>query len=461
MLPILLVILVSLLTLAAVGMLFLKYMRRVIIERDLHFAGEDKSSVPLSYRMMAKVVPVLRIAHSKAVAWWYGHPSKKLKLVGVTGTNGKTTIATVLYDLFRQMGHRCGLISTVSICIDDETLPAVITTPGAVELNRLINQMVKAGCEYVFMECSSHGLVHNRVSGLHFTGGIFTNVTRDHLDYHRTFANYRNAKKSFFDMLPPQAFAIVNDDDCNSNIIVSDCKATVKTYSIKHQADFSAHVLGCDKEGMRLEIDGHEVDVHFIGRYNASNLLAVYAAAVMLGKKPDDILKVMPMMRSVSGRLEPVHMPQGFTALVDYAHTPDALQIVLTAIHDVLDDEIRVITVCGASGNRDKGKRPMMAQEVVRQSDQVILTSDNPRFENPQEIINDMLAGLDETQKEKVVCIVDRREAIRRACEMARRGDVVLLAGKGHEDYQDVNGVRLHFSDKETLKEICDMIKSQ
>ncbi|MBO4606820.1 MAG: UDP-N-acetylmuramoyl-L-alanyl-D-glutamate--2,6-diaminopimelate ligase [Prevotella sp.] len=461
MLPILLVILVSLLALAAVGTLFLKYMRRVIIERDLHFAGEDKSSVPFSYRMMAKVVPVLRIAHSKVVAWWYGHPSKKLKLVGVTGTNGKTTTATVLYDLFRQMGHRCGLISTVSICIDGETLPAVITTPGAAELNRLMDRMVKAGCEYVFMECSSHGLVHNRVSGLHFTGGIFTNLTRDHLDDHRTFANYRNAKKSYFDMLPPQAFAIVNDDDCNSNIIVSDCKATVKTYSIQHQADFTGHVLGCNKEGMRLEIDGHEVDVHFIGRFNASNLLGVYATAVMLGKRPDDILTVMPLMRSVTGRLEPVDMPQGFTALVDYAHTPDALHNVLSAIHDVLGHQGKIVTVCGAGGNRDKGKRPLIAQEAVRQSDQVVLTSDNPRFEDPQEIINDMLAGLDEMQKEKVVCIVDRREAIRRACEMAGRGDVVLLAGKGHEDYQDVNGVRHHFSDKETLKEICDMIKSQ
>ena len=272
---------------------------------------------------------------------------------------------------------------------------------------------------------------------------------------------YRNAKKSYFDMLPPQAFAIVNDDDDNSHIVVGDCKATVKTYSIQHRADFTGHVLGCNKEGMRLEIDGHEVDVHFIGRYNASNLLAVYAAAVMLGKKPDDILTTMPLMRSVTGRLEPVYMPQGFTALVDYAHTPDALHNVLSAIHDVLGHQGKIITVCGAGGNRDKGKRPLIAQEAVRQSDQVVLTSDNPRFEDPQEIINDMLAGLDEMQKEKVVCIVDRREAIHRACEMARRGDVVLLAGKGHEDYQDVNGVRHHFSDKETLKEICDMIKSQ
>ena len=461
MLSFLLITLVSLLALAAAGMLFLKYMRRVIVERDLHFAGEDTSSIPMSQRIMVKMVPVLRIAHSKAIAWWYGHPSKRLKLVGVTGTNGKTTTATVLYDLFRKMGHRCGLISTVSVCIDDETLPAVITTPGAVQLNHLIDQMVKAGCEYVFMECSSQGLVHKRVNGLHFTGGIFTNLTRDHLDYHRTFANYRNAKKSFFDMLPPQAFALVNDDDDNSRIVVSDCKATVKTYSIQHQADFTAHVLGCDKEGMRLEIDGREVDVHFIGRFNASNLLAVYAVAVLLGKEPDDILAVMPLMRSVTGRLDPVHSSLGFTALVDYAHTPDALQNVLTAIHDVMGNKGRVITVCGAGGNRDKGKRPLMAQEVVKQSDHVILTSDNPRFENPQEIINDMLAGLDETQKERVVCIIDRREAIRKACEIARRGDVVLVAGKGHENYQEVNGMLHHFSDKETLWEICSMIKSQ
>ena len=284
MLNILLIVLLAILTLVATGMLFLQYMRRVNIERDLHFAGEDIHSVPLSMRIMAKVVPVLRTAHSKVVAWWYGHPSEKLKLVGVTGTNGKTTTATVLYELFRKMGHRCGLISTVCICINDEKQPAVITTPGAVELNRLIDRMVKEGCEYVFMECSSHGLVHKRVRGLHFAGGIFTNLTRDHLDYHRTFANYRNAKKAFFDMLPPQAFALVNSDDDNSLSIVSDCKATLKTYSIQHQADFTAHVLRCDKEGMRLEIVGREVDVHFIGRFNASNLLAVYAAAVLLGK---------------------------------------------------------------------------------------------------------------------------------------------------------------------------------
>ncbi len=461
MLNILLFVLLAMLALVATGMLFLQYMRRVNIERDLHFAGEDIHSVPLSLRIMAKVVPVLRTAHSKVVAWWYGHPSEKLKLVGVTGTNGKTTTATVLYELFRKMGHRCGLISTVCICINDEKQPAVITTPGAVELNRLIDRMVKEGCEYVFMECSSHGLVHKRVRGLHFAGGIFTNLTRDHLDYHRTFANYRNAKKSFFDMLPPQAFALVNSDDDNSFSIVSDCKATVKTYSIQHPADFTAHVLRCDKEGMRLEIVGREVDVHFIGRFNASNLLAVYVAAVLLGKKPDDILAAMPLMRNVPGRLQPVHTPQGWTALVDYAHTPDALQKVLTAIHEVMGDKGRLITLCGASGNRDKGKRPLMAQEAVRQSDYVILTSDNPRFEDPQEIINDMLAGLDETQKKKVVSIIDRREAVRKACEMAQRGDVVLLAGKGHEDYQNINGVHLHFSDKETLMEICGMIKSQ
>ena len=392
---------------------------------------------------------------------FYGDPTSKLKLVGVTGTNGKTTIATLLYNMFRKFGHKCGLLSTVCNYIEEEAVPATHTTPDPIELNELLGRMADAGCEYVFMECSSHGMVHKRVRGLHFAGGIFTNLTRDHLDYHRTFANYRNAKKSFFDMLPPQAFALVNSDDDNSLSIVSDCKATVKTYSIQHPADFTAHVLRCDNEGMRLEIVGREVDVHFIGRFNASNLLAVYAAAVLLGKKPDDILAAMPLMRNVPGRLQPVHTPQGWTALVDYAHTPDALQKVLTAIHEVMGDKGRLITLCGASGNRDKGKRPLMAQEAVRQSDYVILTSDNPRFEDPQEIINDMLAGLDETQKEKVVSIIDRREAVRKACEMAQRGDVVLLACKGHEDYQDINGVHLHFSDKETLMEICGMIKSQ
>ncbi len=406
-------------------------------------------------------VPDSEAAIGPVATTFYGNPTSHLRLVGVTGTNGKTTIATLLYKMFRAFGHKAGLLSTVCNYINDQAIPTDHTTPDPITLNRLLGRMADEGCRYAFMEVSSHSVVQHRVAGLTFKGGIFTNLTRDHLDYHRTFANYRNAKKSFFDMLPPQAFALVNSDDDNSLSIVSDCKATVKTYSIQYPADFTAHVLRCDKEGMRLEIVGREVDVHFIGRFNASNLLAVYAAAVLLGKKPDDILAAMPLMRNVPGRLQPVHTPQGWTALVDYAHTPDALQKVLTAIHEVMGDKGRLITLCGASGNRDKGKRPLMAQEAVRQSDYVILTSDNPRFEDPQEIINDMLAGLDETQIKKVVSIIDRREAVRKACEMAQRGDVVLLAGKGHEDYQEINGVHLHFSDKETLMAICGMIKSQ
>ena len=450
----------AVLLLVILSMLFLHYMRRIIVERDLNYDGEDKKDIPLSQRFMARVIPVLRIGHSKVTAWWYGHPSDKIKLVGVTGTNGKTTIATVLYELFRKMGHRCGLISTVSVYIDDKEMPAVITTPGAVELNRLMSKMVKAGCEYVFMECSSHGLVHKRINGLHFSGAIFTNLTRDHLDYHRTFENYRNAKKSFFDMLPLHAFALINADDENSSIMVRDCKATVKTYSIDQKADFMVAVVSQDINGMQLKINGREVKTRLLGRFNAINLLAVYGAAVMLGKKPDEILAVMPEMKSVRGRLDPVRLPNDIFAFVDYAHSPDALRNVLTAIHEVIDSGARVVTVCGAGGNRDKGKRPMMALEAVKQSDHVILTSDNPRFENPQDIINDMLTGLDSLQKEHVTCVVNRREAIRQACLMARKGDVVLVAGKGHEEYQEIKGERQHFSDHEVLCELITPIAS-
>ena len=454
MLNILLIVLLAMLALVATGMLFLQYMRRVNIERDLHFAGEDIHSVPLSMRIMAKVVPVLRTAHSKVVAWWYGHPSEKLKLVGVTGTNGKTTTATVLYELFRKMGHRCGLISTVCICINDEKQPAVITTPGAVQLNRLIDRMAKEGCEYVFMECSSHGLVHKRVSALHFAGGIFTNLTRDHLDYHHTFDNYRNAKKSFFDLLPAEAFAIVNADDASSGVMTQDCKATVKTYSICRNADFMAEVIRCDADGMLLRIDGQVAQVRLVGKYNASNLLAVYAAAVMLGKTPGDVLDALPKIESVRGRLTPIRSPKGYTAFVDYAHTPDALENVLATLREVTGGG-RIITVCGAGGNRDKGKRPLMAQVAARMSDYVILTSDNPRFERPMDIIHDMMAGVDATRLGCVACVEDRREAIGRACEMAGKGDVVLIAGKGHETDQEINGVKHHFSDIEALQELA------
>ena len=393
-------------------------------------------------------------AVGKVATIFYGNPSEKLKLVGVTGTNGKTTIATLLYNMFRKLGYKCGLLSTVCNYIEGEAIPADHTTPDPIELNALLSKMVEAGCQYAFMECSSHAIHQKRIGGLKFAGGIFTNLTRDHMDYHKTVENYRNAKKAFFDGLPKSAFAITNADDKNGKVMVQNCKAQIKTYSTRSMADFRAHILECHFEGMYLEIDGHEVGVQFIGKFNVSNLLAVYGAAVMLGQKPEDILIALSTLKSVSGRLEPIQSPEGYTAIVDYAHTPDALENVLKAIHEVLNGKGKVITVCGAGGNRDKGKRPLMAQEAVKQSDKVIITSDNPRFEEPQDIINDMLAGLDKQQMKKVVSIVDRREAIRTACMMAEKGDVILIAGKGHEDYQEIKGVKHHFDDKEVVKEI-------
>ena len=394
-------------------------------------------------------------AVGKVATLFYGDPSRKLKLVGVTGTNGKTTIATLLYNMFRKFGHKCGLLSTVCNYIEDEAIPADHTTPDPIELNYLLSRMVEAGCEYAFMECSSHAIAQKRIGGLQFAGGLFTNLTRDHLDYHKTFENYRNAKKAFFDGLPKTAFAITNADDKNGMIMIQNTKATVKTYSTRSMADFKARILECHFGGMYLEVDGREVGVQFIGKFNVSNLLAVYGAAIMLGKKPEDVLVVMSTLHSVSGRLEPIQSPEGYTAIVDYAHTPDALENVLNAIHEVLDGKGgEVITICGAGGNRDKGKRPLMAQEAVKQSDKVIITSDNPRFEEPQDIINDMLAGLNAQQMKKVISIVDRKEAIRTACMLAKKGDVILVAGKGHEDYQEIKGVKHHFDDKEVIRDI-------
>ena len=386
---------------------------------------------------------------------FYGEPSHKLKLVGVTGTNGKTTIATLLYNMFRKFGHRCGLLSTVCNYIEDEAIPADHTTPDPIALNQLLHRMVEAGCEYAFMECSSHAIAQKRIGGLQFAGGLFTNLTRDHLDYHKTFENYRDAKKAFFDGLPKDAFAITNADDKNGLFMVQNCQAKVKTYSTRSMADFRARIVECHFEGMYLEVDGREVGVQFIGKFNVSNLLAVYGAAVMLGKQPEDILVVLSTLKSVAGRLEPIRSEDGITAIVDYAHTPDALENVLNAIHEVLDGKGgQVITVCGAGGNRDKGKRPLMAQEAVKQSDRVIITSDNPRFEEPQAIIDDMLAGLDAKQMKKVLSIVDRKEAIKTATMLAQKGDVILIAGKGHEDYQEVKGVKHHFDDREVVREI-------
>lgn len=384
---------------------------------------------------------------------FYGDPTSKLKLVGVTGTNGKTTIATVLYNMFRSMGHKVGLLSTVCNYIDGEAIPTEHTTPDPVTLNALLARMVEAGCEYAFMEVSSHSVVQNRIGGLRFVGGMFTNITRDHLDYHKTFDNYIKAKKQFFDNLPADAFAITNIDDRNGMVMLQNTKAKIKTYSVQSPADFKAKIIECHFEGMYLEINGCEVGVQFIGKFNVSNLLAVYGAAVMLGKDPQEVLVAMSAMKPVNGRFEALRSPSGYTAIVDYAHTPDALENVLNAIHGVMEGKSgKIITVCGCGGNRDKGKRPLMAQEAVRQSDKVILTSDNPRNEEPEDILKDMQAGLTPEQLSNVLTIVDRRQAIKTACMLAQNGDVILIAGKGHEDYQIVKGVKHHFDDKEEVR---------
>lgn len=382
-----------------------------------------------------------------------GNPSQRMKLVGVTGTNGKTTIATVLYNMFRRMGYKCGLCSTVCNYIDGRPIPTECTTPDAVTLNNLLGQMADEGCEYAFMEVSSHSVAQHRIGGLTFAGGIFTNLTRDHLDYHKTFENYRDAKKAFFDALPREAFAVTNADDRNGMVMVQNTRAQVKTYSARGAADFRGRILEESFEGMNLEMDGREVFVQFVGRFNVSNLLAVYATAVLLGVEPDEALVQLSAMKPVNGRFESIRSPKGVTAIVDYAHTPDALVNVLQTINDVLQHRGECWTVCGAGGNRDRGKRPIMAKVAVENSDRVIITSDNPRFEDPQAIIDDMLAGLSEEQRQSVLSIVDRREAIRTACMLAKPGDVILVAGKGHEDYQIVQGVKHHFDDHEVIRE--------
>ena len=391
-------------------------------------------------------------ASGKVATAFYGYPSEKLQLVGVTGTNGKTTIATLLYNMFRKMGYKCGLLSTVCNYIDGEAVPADHTTPDPIELNYLLSRMVEAGCEYAFMECSSHAIHQKRIGGLKFRGGIFTNLTRDHLDYHKTLENYRDAKKAFFDMLDKDAFAVTNADDKNGMFMVQNCKAKVLTYSTRSMADYKARILECHFEGMYLDIDGKEVGVQFIGKFNVSNLLAVYSAAVELGKTPDEVLLVLSTLKSVSGRLEPVRSGNGVTAVVDYAHTPDAIVNVIQALRDVMNGKGQLITVCGCGGNRDKGKRPIMAREAVKASDKVILTSDNPRKEDPEAILDDMEAGLTPAEKKAVLRITDRRQAIRTAVAIAQPGDVILIAGKGHEDYQIIGDVKHHFDDREEVR---------
>ncbi|MDY4550283.1 MAG: UDP-N-acetylmuramoyl-L-alanyl-D-glutamate--2,6-diaminopimelate ligase [Parabacteroides sp.] len=393
-------------------------------------------------------------ALGQLLSQWYGHPSRRMVLVGVTGTNGKTTIATLLYLIFRKLGYKAGLLSTVCNYVDGEAIPTDHTTPDPITLHALIARMAEAGCTHVFMEVSSHAVDQQRISGLDFDGGIFTNLTRDHLDYHKTVENYLKAKKKFFDDLPAKAFALTNLDDKSGAVMLQNTRARKLTYSLRTLADFKGKILESAFEGTQLLINNQEVFVNFTGRFNAYNLLAVYGATVALGIEPEEALIALSAMHPVAGRFQTFHSVYGYTAIVDYAHTPDALVNVLNTIHEVLAGKGRIITVVGCGGNRDKGKRPIMAKESARLSDQLILTSDNPRLEDPEAIIQDMVAGLSPADEEKTLCITDRLQAIKTAIKLAQKGDVILIAGKGHEDYQDVQGVKHHFDDREIVRNI-------
>ncbi|MCH5232117.1 MAG: UDP-N-acetylmuramoyl-L-alanyl-D-glutamate--2,6-diaminopimelate ligase [Muribaculaceae bacterium] len=384
---------------------------------------------------------------------WYGHPSSHLTLVGVTGTNGKTTTATLLYEMAKLEGYKAGLLSTVCNYIGEKAVPSTHTTPDPLTLNRLLGEMVSEGCDYAFMEVSSHSTDQKRVAGLVFSGGIFTNLTRDHLDYHGTVDNYMRAKKRFFDMLGPDAFALINIDDKSGRFMVQNTKAKVYTYSLRTDADFRGKVIETRLDGTLLELNGHEVDVMFTGKFNAYNLTGVYGASILCGFNPSDVLVNMSRLVPVAGRFQPFVSPDGVAAIVDYAHTPDALVNVLDTIRDIVGTNGKVITVVGAGGNRDHGKRPMMAQEAACRSDILILSSDNPRNEEPEAIIEEMAAGLSEEELKRTIKITDRRVAIQEAVAMAAPGTVVLIAGKGHETYQEVKGVRHHFDDAEEVRE--------
>ena len=410
----------------------------------------------VSYILVENTDKALGLLASK----WFGEPSKALTLVGVTGTNGKTTIATLLYKLVRALGHKAGLLSTVVNYIEDEAVAATHTTPDAIELNGLLRRMVDAGCEYAFMEVSSHAIAQERIAGLDFDGALFTNLTRDHIDYHKTFDNYRDTKKRLFDGLKKGAFAVTNKDDKNGLVMTQNCKAEVKTYSTRSLADYKAQILEEGFEGMMLNINGKEVFVPLVGRFNVSNLLCIYGAALCLGFEELEVLRVLSTLKPVNGRFETIRSPKGWTAIVDYAHTPDAVDNVISTIREIIDGQKskvesrkpRLITVIGCGGNRDKGKRPMMAQIAKRGSEQLILTSDNPRDEEPAAILNDMKASLTEEELRSTLVIEDREAAIQTACMLAQKGDVILVAGKGHEDYQIIKGVKHHFDDHEVVR---------
>ncbi|MBP5797332.1 MAG: UDP-N-acetylmuramoyl-L-alanyl-D-glutamate--2,6-diaminopimelate ligase [Bacteroidales bacterium] len=455
-------------------------------------AVEKGASAIVCEKMPEKLHPnvtYIRVDNSAYVlgvgtANFYGNPSHKLKLVGVTGTNGKTTIATLLYRLFTDAGYACGLLSTIENIIDREVIPSTHTTPDPIELNELLNKMVEHQCEYAFMEVSSHSIDQNRIAGLQFAGGIFTNLTRDHLDYHKTMANYRNAKKKFFDDLPANAFALTNLDDKNGSVMLQNTKAKKLGYALKHDADFKGLILESHFDGMMMKVNDTEMFTRLVGNFNASNILAIYGAAVALGFDKDELLVEISKLKGANGRFDMIQSDCGIVGIVDYAHTPDALENVLKTINEVMKTEngtpkgspterevkrrtengkrrtenaqlstlnSQLITVVGCGGNRDAGKRPQMAAAAVKLSDKVILTSDNPRDEDPDEIIRQMKEGIAEEALRKVLCITDRREAIRTATALAKKGDIILLAGKGHEDYQIIKGVKRHFDDKEEL----------
>ena len=386
-----------------------------------------------------------------AAANFYGNPSKSLKLTGVTGTNGKTTIATLLYRLFSDAGYCCGLLSTIENIVDHEVIPSTHTTPDPVKLNALLRKMVDCGCEYAFMEVSSHAIDQHRIAGLQFAGGIFTNLTHDHLDYHKTMANYRNAKKKFFDDLPSDAFALTNLDDKNGAVMLQNTKAHKLSYALKHDADYKGIVMESHFDGMLMKVNGTELYTRLVGGFNASNILAIYGAALALGFDKDELLVEISKMNGANGRFDMVHSDSGIVGIVDYAHTPDALENVLKTINEVRKPGQTLITVVGCGGNRDATKRPEMAAVAVQRSDRVILTSDNPRNEDPEEIIRQMKAGIEPGDMPRVLTITDRREAIRTAVALAQKGDIILLAGKGHEDYQIIKGEKRHFDDKEEL----------
>lgn len=396
-------------------------------------------------------------ALAKLACAFYEHPSKELTLVGVTGTNGKTTTATLLHDLFSQLGFYCGLLSTVVNKIGTQAIVATHTTPNPVALNALLREMVAAGSQYCFMEVSSHAIDQGRIEGLHFTAAGFTNITHDHLDYHHTFAEYLRVKKAFFDGLPPSAFALVNSDDRNGRVMLQNTRASRQTYALKTLADFKGKIMENSLSGLVLQINGQEVHTRLVGAFNASNLLLVYGLAVGLGQQPLEVLRAMSQLTHVAGRFEHLRSPKGITAIVDYAHTPDALENVLVTI-GAFQQNNRVITVVGCGGDRDKAKRPQMAAIAAARSAQVVLTSDNPRTEDPQQIIADMEAGLDAAAASRTLAVLDRKQAIKTALLLAQPGDILLIAGKGHETYQEVNGVRTSFDDVAITKELFNQL---